>query len=89
MGDTVTVKVIEIEDGGKVKLDRLDKPKAPEGSGHGSGEAVRAARAATAASARAVVPVTTAAAAPRAVTMRANPFGERAANAEPRPLDNL
>ena len=38
VGDTVTVKVIEIEDGGKVKLDRLDKPKAPEGSGHGSGE---------------------------------------------------
>ena len=38
VGDEVKVKVIEIDDKGKVSLDRLDKPKAPEGSGNGNGE---------------------------------------------------
>ena len=32
LGDEVHVKVIEIDDRGKVSLDRLDKPEAPEGS---------------------------------------------------------
>jgi len=32
IGDEVRVKVIEIDDRGKVSLDRLDKPDAPEGS---------------------------------------------------------
>jgi len=32
IGDEVHVKVIEIDDRGKVSLDRLDKPPAPEGS---------------------------------------------------------
>ena len=38
VGDSVKVKVIEVDDKGKVSLDRLDKPQAPEGSGKGSGE---------------------------------------------------
>ena len=33
MGDEVKVKVIEVDDHGKISLDRLDKPEAPEGSG--------------------------------------------------------
>ncbi|MCL2151164.1 MAG: polyribonucleotide nucleotidyltransferase [Coriobacteriia bacterium] len=33
IGDEVKVKIIEIDDNDKVSLDRLDKPKAPEGSG--------------------------------------------------------
>lgn len=32
VGDEIKVKVIEIDDRGKVSLDRLDKPDAPEGS---------------------------------------------------------
>ena len=32
VGDEVHVKVIDIDDRGKVSLDRLDKPVAPEGS---------------------------------------------------------
>ncbi len=32
IGDEVHVKIIEIDDRGKVSLDRLDKPEAPEGS---------------------------------------------------------
>ncbi|HJG37508.1 polyribonucleotide nucleotidyltransferase [Enorma phocaeensis] len=38
IGDAVKVKVIEIDDKGKISLDRLDKPQAPEGSGHSEGE---------------------------------------------------
>ncbi|MDR1776047.1 MAG: polyribonucleotide nucleotidyltransferase [Actinomycetes bacterium] len=37
VGDEVKVKVIEIDDRGKVSLDRLDKPEAPAGSGGGGG----------------------------------------------------
>ena len=33
MGDEVKVKVIEVDDHGKISLDRIDKPEAPEGSG--------------------------------------------------------
>ena len=32
VGDEVHVKIIDIDDRGKVSLDRLDKPPAPEGS---------------------------------------------------------
>ncbi len=35
VGDTVKVKVIEVDDAGKVSLDRLDKPAAPESSSDG------------------------------------------------------
>ena len=35
IGDEVRVKVIEIDERGKVSLDRLDKPEAPAGSGNG------------------------------------------------------
>ena len=38
VGDTVKVKVLDIDDRGKVSLDRLDKPEAPAGSGGGSSE---------------------------------------------------
>jgi polyribonucleotide nucleotidyltransferase len=41
VGDAVHVKIIDIDDRGKVSLDRLDKPPAPpraEGSGSGSGD---------------------------------------------------
>jgi polyribonucleotide nucleotidyltransferase len=34
IGDEVKVKIIDIDDKGKVSLDRLDKPVAPAGSGH-------------------------------------------------------
>ena len=37
VGDTVNVKVLDIDDRGKVSLDRIDKPEAPEGSGSGGG----------------------------------------------------
>jgi len=36
VGDTVTVKILDIDDRGKVSLDRLDKPEAPPSSGGGS-----------------------------------------------------
>jgi polyribonucleotide nucleotidyltransferase len=32
LGDVVKVKVIEVDEEGKISLDRLDKPDAPEGS---------------------------------------------------------
>ena len=38
VGDEVKVKVIEVDDRGKISLDRLDKPEAPAGSGEDSGE---------------------------------------------------
>ena len=38
VGDEVKVKVIEVDDRGKISLDRLDKPEAPAGSGAGEGE---------------------------------------------------
>ena len=39
LGDIIKVEVLEVDPKtGKISLDRLDKPKAPEGSGHGSGE---------------------------------------------------
>ena len=41
VGDEVKVKVIEIDDRGKISLDRLDKPEAPAGSGAGAGEGER------------------------------------------------
>ena len=37
IGDEVTVEVIEIDDRGKVSLDRLNKPQAPEGSSSSGG----------------------------------------------------
>ena len=37
VGDEVKVTVIEIDDRGKISLDRLDKPEAPAGSGSGEG----------------------------------------------------
>ena len=36
VGDEVQVEVLEIDDRGKISLDRLDKPDAPAGSGGGS-----------------------------------------------------
>ena len=33
VGDEVKVKVIEVDDRGKISLDRIDKPEAPEGAG--------------------------------------------------------
>lgn len=38
VGDEVKVKVIEIDDKGKISLDRIDKPEAPEGAGSGRPE---------------------------------------------------
>jgi polyribonucleotide nucleotidyltransferase len=39
VGDAVHVKIIDIDDRGKVSLDRLDKPPAPpRAEGSGSGE---------------------------------------------------
>ena len=38
VGDEVKVKVIEIDDRGKISLDRLEKPEAPAGAGRGEGE---------------------------------------------------
>ena len=36
IGDEVKVRVIEVDEKGKISLDRLDKPEAPAGpSGHG------------------------------------------------------
>ncbi len=37
IGDEVKVQVIEVDDRGKISLDRLDKPEAPAGSSHGRG----------------------------------------------------
>ena len=37
VGDEVDVKIIDIDDRGKVSLDRLDKPEAPPSSGGGGG----------------------------------------------------
>ena len=37
VGDEVRVKVIDIDEKGKVSLDRLDKPEAPAGSGSDEG----------------------------------------------------
>ena len=37
IGDEVHVKVIEVDEKGKVSLDRIDKPEAPAGSGNGNG----------------------------------------------------
>ncbi len=36
IGDEVKVKVIEVDERGKISLDRLDKPEAPAGSGNGA-----------------------------------------------------
>ena len=36
VGDEVHVKVIEVDEKGKVSLDRIDKPEAPAGSGKSS-----------------------------------------------------
>ena len=41
VGDEVRVKVIEIDDRGKISLDRLDKPEAPAGFGSGEHEGER------------------------------------------------
>ena len=38
IGDEVKVKVLEVDEKGKISLDRLDKPEAPAGSGKGEGE---------------------------------------------------
>jgi polyribonucleotide nucleotidyltransferase len=38
VGDEVQVEILEIDDRGKVSLDRLDKPDAPAGSGKGSSD---------------------------------------------------
>ena len=38
VGDEVKVKIIEVDERGKISLDRLDKPEAPAGSGSGSNE---------------------------------------------------
>ncbi len=41
MGDEVKVVVLEVDDRGKISLDRLDKPEAParaEGTSEGDGE---------------------------------------------------
>ena len=35
IGDEVRVKVLEVDEKGKISLDRLDKPEAPAGHGHG------------------------------------------------------
>jgi polyribonucleotide nucleotidyltransferase len=35
IGDEVKVKVLEVDEKGKISLDRIDKPEAPAGSGHG------------------------------------------------------
>jgi polyribonucleotide nucleotidyltransferase len=37
LGDKVQVKITDIDDKGKVSLDRLDKPEAPQGQGGGGG----------------------------------------------------
>jgi polyribonucleotide nucleotidyltransferase len=37
IGDEVRVKVLEVDEKGKISLDRIDKPEAPSGSGHGRG----------------------------------------------------
>ena len=37
VGDTVNVTILDVDDRGKVSLDRLDKPKAPKSSGGGGG----------------------------------------------------
>ncbi|MCL2654193.1 MAG: S1 RNA-binding domain-containing protein, partial [Coriobacteriia bacterium] len=37
VGDEVDVVVLEVDDNGKVSLDRLNKPDAPEGSWNGGG----------------------------------------------------
>lgn len=34
IGDEVKVKVLEVDEKGKISLDRIDKPEAPAGSGH-------------------------------------------------------
>jgi polyribonucleotide nucleotidyltransferase len=36
IGDEVKVKVLEVDEKGKISLDRIDKPEAPAGSGHGN-----------------------------------------------------
>ena len=36
IGDEVKVKVLEVDEKGKISLDRIDKPEAPAGSGHGA-----------------------------------------------------
>ena len=35
IGDEVKVRVLEVDEKGKISLDRIDKPEAPAGSGHG------------------------------------------------------
>ncbi|MCI1665397.1 MAG: polyribonucleotide nucleotidyltransferase [Atopobiaceae bacterium] len=37
IGDEVKVRVLEVDEKGKISLDRIDKPEAPAGSGHGNG----------------------------------------------------
>ena len=41
VGDEVKVKIIEVDDRGKISLDRLDKPEAPAGSGSAAPEGER------------------------------------------------
>lgn len=38
VGDEVHVRVLEVDDRGKISLDRIDKPEAPAGAGAPSGE---------------------------------------------------
>jgi polyribonucleotide nucleotidyltransferase len=37
IGDEVKVRVLEVDEKGKISLDRIDKPEAPAGSGNGNG----------------------------------------------------
>ncbi|HIY80250.1 MAG TPA: S1 RNA-binding domain-containing protein, partial [Candidatus Olsenella excrementavium] len=37
IGDEVKVRVLEVDEKGKISLDRIDKPEAPAGSGHAHG----------------------------------------------------
>ncbi|HJB49072.1 MAG TPA: S1 RNA-binding domain-containing protein, partial [Candidatus Olsenella excrementigallinarum] len=39
IGDEVKVRVLEVDEKGKISLDRIDKPEAPAGSGHGRSHA--------------------------------------------------
>ena len=41
VGDEVKVRVLEVDERGKISLDRIDKPEAPAGSGNGGGEGER------------------------------------------------
>lgn len=79
VGDEVKVVVIEVDDRGKISLDRLDKPEAParaEGTSEATAStssvvSVRVASAPSAATVRAV-PATTEAASPAVTTTPSN-----------------